>query len=336
MKFAVLGAGSWGTAFANVIADNHHLVRLWTIEESVYYEVKKSNRNSRYLPEIKLNDSLGIELDFGKILAWNPDVLVLAIPSHAIRPWIGQYREELENFFKQNPFIISLTKGIENDTLLRVDEILKAELNISPDHFAALSGPSHAEEVGRKMPTTVVIASEHESMAREMQLRLSNEYFRIYTSTDVTGVELGGSVKNVFAIAAGILDGAGLGDNTKAALMTRALVEMMRLGEKAGASRETFFGLSGIGDLIVTCTSRHSRNRHVGEELGKGKTLEIVLSEMVQVAEGVKTTKSVWQLAQKYDLDMPITNKVYEVLYENRKAKDAIKELMLRELKDEI
>jgi glycerol-3-phosphate dehydrogenase (NAD(P)+) len=186
------------------------------------------------------------------------------------------------------------------------------------------------------MPTAVVLASENTAMAKKLQENLSNEYFRVYSSEDVVGVELGGSVKNVFAIAAGILDGVGLGDNTKAALMTRALTEMRRLGEKLGARGETFFGLSGIGDLIVTCTSKHSRNRHVGEELGKGKTLKQILEEMIQVAEGVRTTKSVWQIAEKFGLEMPITEKVYDVLYKDKNAKESIKALMLRELKEEM
>ena len=335
MKFVVIGAGSWGTAMGNVIADNGAQVKMWTIEESVYYEIKQHHRNSRYLTDITLNKNLDIELDFHKILEWQPDVFVIAVPSHAIRSFSEKYKKELTSNADYKPVFISLTKGIENDTLLRIDEILEQELGVTEDRFVALSGPSHAEEVGKRMPTAVVIASHNENLTKELREILSNEYFRVYSTTDVVGVETGGSVKNVFAIAAGILDGAGLGDNTKAALMTRALVEMRRLGAKLGAQNLTFSGLSGVGDLIVTCTSRHSRNRHVGEQLGKGKTLTDILNDMVQVAEGVKTTKSIWQLAQKYNLDMPITQKVYEVIYEDRDAKDSIRDLMLRELKSE-
>lgn len=335
MKFVVIGAGSWGSAFANVIADNSVAVKLWTIEESVFYEISQHHRNSRYLPDITLNKKLQIELDFTEIIKWQPDVFVMAVPSHIIRIFSQKYKEAIASLKSKKPVFISLTKGIENDTLFRIDEILEQELGISPGQFVALSGPSHAEEVARRIPTAVVLATENRSLARELQEILSNEYFRVYSTTDVIGVEIGGSVKNVFAIAAGILDGAGLGDNTKAALMTRALVEMQRLGEKLGAKRETFFGLSGVGDLIVTCTSKHSRNRHVGEELGKGRTLTEILNDMVQVAEGVKTTKSIWQLAEKYKLDMPITAKVFDVIYKEENAKDAIRQLMVRELKPE-
>jgi glycerol-3-phosphate dehydrogenase (NAD(P)+) len=334
MKCVVLGAGSWGTAVANVLADNGHDVTLWTRESSVLFEVRESYRNSRYLPGIELNHNLKITDDLKVCKETDLRTIVFGIPSHAIREICRNLRPLIANNKNQLSFI-SLTKGIENDTLLTVDQILEGELGIERQQFAVLSGPSHAEEVARRLPTVVTVASENAELAKSVQSWVSNVYFRAYSSIDVKGVEMGGSVKNVFAIAAGILDGLGYGDNTKAALMTRATVEMRRIGQSIGANPETFFGLSGIGDLIVTCTSKHSRNRHVGEELGKGKTLKQILAEMIQVAEGVKTTKSVWQVAQKYALEMPITEQVYLTLYEDKKAELAIRNLMLRDLKPE-
>jgi glycerol-3-phosphate dehydrogenase (NAD(P)+) len=233
--------------------------------------------------------------------------------------------------------IVNLAKGIENDTLCRMSEVLKEELPSNlHDKIVTLSGPSHAEEVSRKIPTTVVVAGFQEGIAKKIQQTFMNPYFRVYTNSDIIGVELGGSLKNVIAIASGICDGMGLGDNSRGALITRGLAEITRLGEKLGAKRETFAGLSGLGDLVTTCISKYSRNRFVGEQIGKGKTLDQILKEMTMVAEGIKTTKSAYHLSIRYKVEMPITEQVYRVLFEDKQPQQAIAELMTRDPKSEI
>jgi glycerol-3-phosphate dehydrogenase (NAD(P)+) len=259
-------------------------------------------------------------------------MLVLALPSHTVR---GVARKIAELNLADSP-IVNLAKGIENETLCRVSEILKEELpSRLHERIATLSGPSHAEEVAGKIPTTVVVAGFQKEITERIQHTFMNPYFRVYTNSDIIGVELGGSLKNVIAIAAGICDGMGLGDNSRGALITRGLAEMVRLGEKMGAKRETFAGLSGLGDLVTTCISRYSRNRYVGEQIGRGKTLDQVLKGMAMVAEGVKTTKSAYQLSLRYEAEMPIIEQVYKVLFEDKRPHQAITELMTRDPKSE-
>jgi glycerol-3-phosphate dehydrogenase (NAD(P)+) len=326
-EIAVLGAGSWGTALAMVLADNGHKVRLWSHNKEQVQEINHEHTNKKYLPEIilpelivghaSLNDALnGIE------------TVILAVPTKAIREVVGKMKA-----VATMPLTIAhVSKGIEPDTLMRISELIEEEM---PKEFikaiVVLSGPSHAEEVSLRYPTTVTVSSENMAAAEEIQdLFINQNYFRVYTNPDVIGVEIGGALKNIIALAAGITDGLGYGDNAKAALMTRGLAEISRLGTKMGANPLTFSGLTGIGDLIVTCTSVHSRNWRAGNMLGKGKSLEEVLDSMGMVVEGVRTTKAAYQLAKKYDVKMPITFALYDVLFNGKNAKDAVDVLMSR------
>jgi glycerol-3-phosphate dehydrogenase (NAD(P)+) len=256
------------------------------------------------------------------------DGLLIVVPSHAVRSVINQFEK-----IDEATIIISLAKGIENDTLLRVSQILNEKFN--EDKIAVLSGPSHAEEVSRGVPTLVVCASSNSDTGKWVQKTFMSSEFRVYVHNDVIGVEIGGALKNVVAVAAGIIDGVGAGDNTKAALITRALAEITRLGTKLGADSLTFAGLSGMGDLIVTCMSKYSRNRHLGEQIGRGKTLEEVLSEMVMVAEGVKTTRSAYELAAQHQVEVPIITEAHRVLFQNKDPKEAVYDLMTRAAKSE-
>jgi len=330
MKVAVLGSGSWGTTLALVLYENGHTVRCWTPETGDIELIRTTGENSRFLPGVKIPASLVFSDNIAETLK-DAAYIVIAVPSHAVRPVI----EKCVRVTGSNAVWISVAKGIENDTLLRVSQVIEQVGKISPDKIAVLSGPSHAEEVSRHVPTAVVSASISRDTAKRVQQLFINDYFRVYANLDVIGVEFGGALKNVIALAAGICDGAGFGDNTKAALMTRGLVEMNRLGATLGALPDTFAGLSGIGDLIVTCMSRHSRNRHVGEQIGKGRKLQEVLAEMVMVAEGVKTTRSAFHLAQTHQVDMPITEQVYQTLFENKPPLEAMRELMTRASKIE-
>ena len=329
-KISVIGAGSWGTTLAILLAEKGHEVLLWVFEEDELPKLKKERVNIKYLPgakfpsNLKLTGSLTDAVD-------SMDFLVIATPSHVVRSVCRQFAKQI----RDDQYIVNIAKGIENNTLKRMSEVLEETLNISPDRISTLYGPSHAEEVSQKIATAVVSASSDIKTARKIRELFRTQYFRVYSSNDIIGVELGGSLKNVIAIAAGICDGAGFGDNTKAALLTRGMVEMIRLGTTMGAQQETFAGLSGIGDLIVTCTSKHSRNRYVGEEIGKGRKLEDILDEMVMVAEGVKTTRSVYQLLKKYNVEMPISEQVYEVLFENKSPLEAVRDLMTRDPKEE-
>ena len=330
IRIAVIGAGSWGTTLANVLAENGHETLLYVYEEDQYELMQKERRNEKYLPGVPLVDSLKLTHDLQEAFRFAP-YLVMAVPSHAMRSvlqqWVG------EDF--AGKYFINVAKGIENDTLLRMSQVIHQVTGVPEERIATLSGPSHAEEVSRHIATAVVSASSSLETARRVRDLFRAPYFRVYSSTDIIGVELGGALKNVIAIAAGIADGAGFGDNTKAALMTRALVEMTRLGVAMGAQLHTFSGLSGMGDLIVTCMSRHSRNRYVGEQIGRGKTLQEVLDGMVMVAEGVKTTRSVHQLLQKYPVEMPISQQVYQVLFHEKNPHDAVRDLMQRDPKEE-
>ncbi len=323
---AVIGAGSWGTALAMVLADNDHEVRLWSHNEEQVKEINESHTNETYLPGISLSELITAFASLRDALA-GIETVILAVPTKAIREVVGKMREVLTS-----PITIAhVSKGIEPDTSLRISEMIKEEMPEELLHdIVVLSGPSHAEEVSRRHPTTVTVTSENMAAAERIQDLFINHNFRVYTNSDVIGVEIGGALKNIIALAAGITDGLGYGDNAKAALMTRGLAEIARLGTKMGANPLTFSGLAGIGDLIVTCTSVHSRNWRAGNMLGKGKSLDEVLDSMGMVVEGVRTTKAAYQLAQKYKVNMPITTALYNVLFNGKNAKDAADVLMSR------
>ncbi len=327
----IIGSGSWGTALALTLLKNHHEVVLYGRQAMHVDEMRRNRYNLKYLPGIRLPDELDITHDLEKA-THNKDILVLAVPSHAYRDVAQQVEQAMD---RRPALIVSVTKGIENETLMRMEEITHEVFGDREVDFVTLSGPSHAEEVARDIPTAVVAASRNSEAARAVQQAFMNPQFRVYSHHDVTGVELGGALKNVIAVAAGICDGVGFGDNTKAALITRGLAEITRLGVAMGAEKLTFAGLSGMGDLIVTCMSKYSRNRFVGEQIGKGKTLQQVLDGMVMVAEGVRTTRSACALAEKYQIEMPITEKVYQVLFEKKSAREAVTALMTREAKVE-
>jgi len=329
-QIGILGAGSWGVALACLVHENGHEVTLWEYDEAACSELSKS-RSSRFMPGVRIPDAVQVTNDLVQA-AENKDSILVVLPSHTIRSvCYGLARLDLGS-----AVLVSCSKGIENHSLKRISEILLDDLpDVTEDRVAVLSGPSHAEEVSQQIPTAVTAASAKMKTAKQVQQVMSNAYFRVYTSQDLLGVELGGSLKNVIAIAAGIVEGVGYGDNTKAALLTRGIVEMTRLGTAMDASANTFAGLSGIGDLIVTCTSRHSRNRFVGEEIGKGRKLKEILDNMIMVAEGVRTTQSAVDLSKVHGVNMPITQEVYQVLFEGKPPVDAIRDLMTRELKSE-
>lgn len=326
-EIAVLGAGSWGTALAMVLVDNGHKVRLWSHSEEQVQEINHNHTNKNYLPEIILSDLIVGYASLNDAIT-GIETVILAVPTKAIREVVGKLRA-----VAVKPLTIAhVSKGIEPDTLMRISELIEEEM---PKELikavVVLSGPSHAEEVSLRHPTTVTVSSENMAAAEEIQdLFINQNYFRVYTNPDIIGVEIGGALKNIIALAAGITDGLGYGDNAKAALMTRGLAEIARLGTKMGANPLTFSGLAGIGDLIVTCTSVHSRNWRAGNMLGKGKSLEEVLDSMGMVVEGVRTTKAAYQLAKKYDVKMPITVALYDVLFNGKNAKDAVDVLMSR------
>ena len=331
MKVAMIGSGSWGTALATVLNENKHRVHCWTKDESVVATVADTGENQKYLPGIKLADDIIFSTDLESVLT-DAEMVISAVPSQVTRDVLGKIPSR---FVTPNQIWVTVSKGIENKTYKRISEVIEETLKIAPDNIVVLSGPSHAEEVARKIPTAVVSASVSMEAAKNVQEAFKTPYFRVYANDDVIGVELGGALKNIIALAAGICDGAGFGDNTKAALMTRGLVEMNRLGKTMGARSDTFAGLSGMGDLIVTCMSRHSRNRHVGEQIGKGRSLQDILNEMVMVAEGVKTTLSAYELAQKYQVEMPITEQIFLTLFKDKSPYQAMVDLMTRESKVE-
>jgi glycerol-3-phosphate dehydrogenase (NAD(P)+) len=328
MNVTVIGTGGWGTALAVLLHGNGHEVTLWGRLKEEVEPIMAAGENKTFLPGIKIAKEIVLTLDAKPALR-GAELVVLAVPSHGMRPIC----EKLRDYLPTDVPVVSVAKGIENGTGARMSEVI-AEV-LKTEHIVVLSGPSHAEEVGRGIPTAVVVASLQAQHAVLAQKAFMNERFRIYTHDDIIGVELGGALKNVIAIAAGACDGIGFGDNTKAALCTRGLTEMTRLGVALGARRETFFGLSGVGDLIVTAFSRHSRNRGFGERLGKGETLEQIVASTQMVAEGVKTAKSAWQLAQRHGVDVPITREVHAILYEGKPPKQAVRDLMTREAKPE-
>jgi glycerol-3-phosphate dehydrogenase (NAD(P)+) len=325
IQFAVLGDGAWGTAIAILLAEsNEHRVTLWSAREENARILRDRRENLVFLPGIPIPTSVELTTDIQQATA-GAELWIAAIPTVYLRPTLQRIAPELR---KPRP-VLSLAKGLEMETFLRPTEILHQLLGVA--ELAVLSGPSHAEEVSRGLPTTVVAASSDEELARWVQRHLSSARFRVYTNSDMVGVELAGALKNIMGIAGGICDGLGLGDNAKAALLTRALVEMARFGVAFGAERETFYGLAGLGDLITTCFSPHGRNRHVGERLGKGHSLSDILADMKMVAEGVYTTRSVHDKAGQMGIAMPITNEIYRVLYENKSPLEVVNDLMLRE-----
>ena len=331
MEVAVLGAGGWGTTLSILLNKNGHKVTLWEFNKEYAETLRDYRENFYYLPKVKIPKSIQITDDL-EYAAKGKVMLIITTPTQYIRGNLAPLR----NFDFKNQIIVSASKGIEVGTLLLVSDIITDIFKkVKKQNIACISGPSHAEEVSKKVPTAVVCACEKLAIAKIVQNVFSNDYFRVYTSTDLRGTEIGGALKNVIAIAAGICDGAGLGDNTKAALMTRGINEIMKLGLLMKSNKETFFGLSGIGDLIVTCASQHSRNRFVGEQIGAGKKLKTILKEMKMVAEGVATSKSAYQLSKKYNIEMPIVEQVYEILFRNKSPKTATNLLMTRTLKRE-
>jgi glycerol-3-phosphate dehydrogenase (NAD(P)+) len=330
VKTAVIGAGGWGTTLARLLAERGHAVTLWARHEEFARELTDLHENREYLPGIPLDPA--IEITHDSIALAAKDLYVFALPTQATR----EVAMELAPHISHDAGVyISSSKGIERGTLCRVTEIIQSVLGVEPSRTVALSGPSHAEEVARGVPTAIVVASEEQSVARSVQDAFFLPYFRVYSSSDVVGVEIAGALKNVIAICAGITDGAGFGDNTKAALMTRGLAEIRRLGIALGAEEHTFSGLAGLGDLVVTCGSKHSRNRHVGEQIGRGRKLADILGDMKMIAEGVSTTESAWQLAQLHKIDMPIVHETYKILFEGKDPREATNDLMTRNPKSE-
>jgi glycerol-3-phosphate dehydrogenase (NAD(P)+) len=330
-KIAVIGGGSWGATLANVLAHNGHEVAVWEFVREVADHLKTA-RSLKVLPGLKLHPSALVTNDLKEALQGR-SVLVCAVPSEYARATLRAVRES--GAVAPGAWVVNVTKGIEPDTLKRMSEVIEEELPAVKGRVTVLSGPSIAKEVAQGQPTLVVAAGPAELAKRTQSLFLADS-FRVYTSADAVGVEFGGAIKNVYAVACGIADGLGLGDNAKAALMTRGLNEMVRLGTAYGGQGITFFGLSGVGDLIVTCSSPHSRNRTLGEKIGKGKTVKEALAEMTMVAEGVISAKSVHQLAKKLDVEMPIVTEVYQCLHEGQPARQALKDLLRRPAEDEM
>lgn len=328
-KIGVIGAGSWGTALAWLLANNGHEVTLWSIMEDEVKMLNETREHTLKLPGVKLQDSILITTDLETAMK-DKDVLVLAVPS----PFTRSTSHMMQFFAADGQLIVNVAKGVEETTLMTLSEIIEEE--IPQARVAVLSGPSHAEEVGKGLPTTCVIGARDRETAEYLQKIFMSPVFRVYTSPDILGIELGAALKNVIALAAGVADGLGYGDNTKAALITRGIAEISRLGIAMGARAETFFGLSGIGDLIVTCASVHSRNRKAGYLMGQGYTMKEAMDQVKMVVEGVYSAKAALALSEKYHVEMPIIVEVNKVLFEDKKAADAVDELMQRMKKDEI
>ena len=324
----VLGAGSWGTALSVLLHDNGNQVTIWSIDPCEVEMLSKDREHKKKLPGVMISEEIKITGELKEAIL-EKDFLVLAVPS----PFTRATARKMKQFVTEGQIIVDVAKGIEETTLMTLSEQIKEE--IPQADVAVLSGPSHAEEVGRKLPTTCVVGAATRKTAEYLQSAFMSKVFRVYTSPDIRGIELGGSLKNVIALAAGIADGLGYGDNTKAALITRGIAEIARLGVKMGGKLETFTGLTGIGDLIVTCASVHSRNRRAGYLMGQGKTMQEAMDEVQMVVEGVYSAKAARKLAEKYGVSMPIVEQINQVLFENKSAAQAVDELMLRESKSE-
>jgi glycerol-3-phosphate dehydrogenase (NAD(P)+) len=330
-RIGVVGAGAWGTALANQLAQKGFSVDLWAYEIEVKEQIQTFRENKIFLPGIALSENIVPSNDLDHV-AGNKELLLVVVPSHVLR----ETAEKMAEHLSDKTIVVSASKGIENKTHKTMSGVIREVIEkISEERLAVLSGPSFALEVARGVPTLVTVASKDPATAEFIQHVFATPTFRVYTIDDMTGVELGGAVKNVIAIASGIVDGLGLGLNTRAALITRGLMEIKRLGLKLGANTHTFSGLAGVGDLILTCTGELSRNYTVGKKIGEGKRLEEILGEMRMVAEGVKTAKSVYNLSRKVNVEMPISHEVYHVLYDGRPPADAVYRLMTRSLKNE-
>lgn len=324
-KIAVLGAGSWGTAIAALLAGKGLPVHLWARSQRAVDDMRTAGKNDKYLPEVSLPAALQITSSLETALA-HTQIVVVVTPSHGVRDII----QKAVPYLHKEVYILSATKGFELDSLLRMTEVISAELPWPTERIAALSGPNHAEEVGRGLPGTTVIGARKKVIAEYLQDIFMTPTLRVYTNPDIVGVEIGGALKNIIALGAGIADGLHFGDNAKAALMTRGLAEITRLGMAMGARPLTFAGLSGLGDLVVTCTSMHSRNRRAGIELGRGKKMDEITAATGMVVEGIRTTKAAYALARRYGVEMPITEQIYQILYEGKNPHEAVVDLMLR------
>lgn len=327
-KIAVIGAGSWGTALSVSLSGNGHTIKIWDVDKSHLEELSENRENTRYLPGVKLPDSVQISYTVGEAIEGS-DIVLFSAPSQHFRSALNGALP----YLKPEMVLVNVAKGIEQKTLKRLSEIAFEKLPNAK--YVVLSGPSHAEEVGRGMPTTLVSASEELELAEYIQDVFMSDRLRIYTNSDVAGVELGGALKNIIALGAGISDGMGYGDNAKAALMTRGITEIARLGVKLGANLSTFSGLTGIGDLIVTCTSMHSRNRRCGILIGEGMKPSEAVKEVGMVVEGIYTAEAAYELAKQIGVEMPITEQIYQVINESTDAREAVKSLMTRQRKHE-
>ncbi len=327
-KIGVIGSGSWGTAIAATLAENGHKVTIWSYLKEEYEMLNEHHEHKNFLPGVILPQSVSYTNSMEEAVK-GMDMLVVAVPSFAVRSTVCEIKK-----YYDNQTVVSISKGFEDKTLLCLSQVIEDELK-PEKKVCVLSGPSHAEEVGKKMPTTLVAASEDIEIANEVQDTFMCEYLRVYTSIDVIGVQLGAALKNVISLCVGIADGMGYGDNLKAALMTRGMAEIIRLGVKMGGKPETFSGLSGMGDLIVTCTSMHSRNRRAGILIGQGVSPKEAQKQVGMVVEGIIACESAYTLSKKYDVEMPIVSEAYSVLYENADVKDAMKSLMMRDKKSE-
>ena len=328
-KITFLGCGSWGGTLGQLLSEKQNNVTMWHRNSDVVSSLL-NNRTHYLIRELTFSNNIKFTNDASKAIE-TADIIVLALPSQSIRGLLIQNK----SWFNEDQIIVNVSKGIEIDTLMTISEVIKDVLGPKHKSVVTLSGPSHAEEVIRRHPTTLVAASHDIDSAKKIQALFAGDMLRTYSNRDIKGVELGGSMKNVIAIAAGICDGIGYGDNSKAALMTRSMAEIMRLGEAMGAKSKTFKGLSGFGDLIVTCLSSHSRNRKLGESIGNGMSLKQIITDMSMVAEGVYTAKSVHQLRMKHNVEMPIHEAIYQVLFEEKDPKKSVTELMNRQLSEE-
>ncbi|MDP4177012.1 MAG: NAD(P)H-dependent glycerol-3-phosphate dehydrogenase [Bacillota bacterium] len=323
-----LGGGSFGTALSILLANKGEMVKIFDISQDVVDDINNNHKNSKYLKNVEVPHTIKAYTNMKEALK-DSKFIVLAVPSHVIR----NISKKLSEFIEQGQIIISIAKGIEEGTDIRLSEVVSQELPSNP--VVVFSGPSHAEEVSIEIPTTVVVSSKDMKYAKEVQDLFITDKFRVYTNEDIIGIEIGGAVKNIIALAAGISDGIGYGDNSKAALMTRGMSEIIRIGLKMGGKRETFYGLTGMGDLIVTCTSMHSRNRRAGILIGQGMKMEDAVKQVGMVVEGITACKAFYELKKKMAVSMPITDVLYKILYEGLEPKAAVYELMTREKKDE-
>ena len=328
MRICVLGAGSWGIALTKLLSLNEHSVIVWSIDPEEISMLKEYSQHKTKLPGVMLPGTVEFTTDMEAALS-DAELVVMAVPS----PFVRSTAEKAAEYIKDERIIVNVAKGIEEDTLKRLSQVIKEE--IPQAKVAVLSGPSHAEEVGKELPTTVVVGAETKELAETVQDVFMNDFFRVYISPDIIGIELGGAVKNVIALAAGIADGLGCGDNTKAALITRGIYELTALGVAMGGRAETFSGLSGTGDLIVTCASVHSRNRKAGFLMGQGYTYQEAMDEVKMIVEGVYSAKAALKLATLYEVEMPIVEEVNKILFENLPAKEALRELLTRDKKKE-